>query len=108
MHEDMIGTWEHTQAELEIRRWLYSIGLWAPGAERFGTAPEEDIFPARLSEAQIEEVLRSEVIGRIGCYADGKIYVAPIAYVYDGEAIYAHTGEGLKLRMLRTNPQVCF
>ena len=108
MHGDIIGTWEQTQAELEIRRWLFSIGLWAPGAERFGASPEEDASPAVLDEAQIEEMLRSEVVGRIGCCAAGKVYVAPIAYVYDGQAIYAHTGEGLKLRMLRANPEVCF
>jgi uncharacterized protein len=108
MHGDIIGTWEHTQAELEIRRWLHSIGLWAPGAERFSASPEEGLFPAVLSEAQIEELLRSEVVGRIGCWAEGKVYVVPIVYVYDGQAIYAHTGEGLKLRMLRANPQVCF
>lgn len=103
-----IEQWEHTQAEVAIRRWLYSIGLWAPGAERFGAPQEQDAFPAALDQEQIDQVLRSEVVGRIGCYADGKVYIVPIAYVYDGEAIYAHSGEGLKLRMLRANPVVCF
>jgi nitroimidazol reductase NimA-like FMN-containing flavoprotein (pyridoxamine 5'-phosphate oxidase superfamily) len=35
-------------------------------------------------------------------------HVVPIAFVYDGQHIYGHTGDGLKLRMLRANPDVCF
>jgi nitroimidazol reductase NimA-like FMN-containing flavoprotein (pyridoxamine 5'-phosphate oxidase superfamily) len=105
---DSIEQWEQTQAEIAIRLWLSSIGLWTPGAERFGIQQEQDMLPAALDEEQIDEVLRSEGVGRIGCYADGKVYVVPIAYAYDGRSIYAHSGEGLKLRMLRANPAVCF
>ena len=36
-----------------------------------------------LSSEQIEQVLRSEVIGRIGCHASGKTYVVPITYAYE-------------------------
>jgi uncharacterized protein len=109
MSSDTIEHWEHTQAELEIRRWLYKIGLWAPGAERYSwQSPDEAAVPRPLTEEQIDQVLRSEVVGRIGCHADGKTYVVPIAYVYDGQHIYGHTGDGLKLRMLRANPDVCF
>ncbi len=61
-----------------------------------------------LNEAQIEQVLLSEVIGRIGCHADEQTYVVPITYVYDGESIYGHSAEGMKLRMMRKNPKVCF
>ena len=32
----------------------------------------------------------------------------PISYAYDGEAIYGHSLDGLKLRMMRENPDVCF
>lgn len=61
-----------------------------------------------LSKAQIEYVLRDQLIGRIGCYADGKIYVIPVTYVYDGTHIYVHSKEGSKVRMMRKNSQVCF
>ena len=61
-----------------------------------------------LNKYQIDAFLRCEVTGRIGCSADGKTYVVPITYVYDGEAIYAHTREGMKTSMMRKNPQVCF
>jgi uncharacterized protein len=61
-----------------------------------------------LSANQIDEVLRSEVIGRIGCTAQGWPYVVPITYVYDGQFVYGHSSEGLKLRIMRENPLVCF
>jgi nitroimidazol reductase NimA-like FMN-containing flavoprotein (pyridoxamine 5'-phosphate oxidase superfamily) len=103
-----IEHWEQTQAELEIRRWLASIGLWAPGAERtVWQASDETAAPRALTAEEIDQVLRDEVIGRLGCHADGKTYVVPVAYIYDGQALYGHTSDGLKLRMLRANPEVC-
>jgi nitroimidazol reductase NimA-like FMN-containing flavoprotein (pyridoxamine 5'-phosphate oxidase superfamily) len=60
-----------------------------------------------LDSQQIDEVLRSEILGRIGCVANGWPYVVPVTYVYDGESVYAHTGEGMKLRAMRACPQVC-
>lgn len=61
-----------------------------------------------LEPEQIDEVLRRQVVGRIGVHADGRTYVVPVSYVYDGDAIYAHSAEGLKLRMMRASPEVCF
>ncbi|TYB72565.1 pyridoxamine 5'-phosphate oxidase family protein [Bizionia gelidisalsuginis] len=61
-----------------------------------------------LNSRQIEFVLHSLIIGRIGCHADGKTYVVPITYAYDGKYIYGHTTEGLKINMMRKNPMVCF
>jgi nitroimidazol reductase NimA-like FMN-containing flavoprotein (pyridoxamine 5'-phosphate oxidase superfamily) len=61
-----------------------------------------------LNMRQIDQVLRSGVVGHLGCFDDGRAYVVPMSYVYDGEYIYGHAIEGLKLRMLRANPQVCF
>jgi nitroimidazol reductase NimA-like FMN-containing flavoprotein (pyridoxamine 5'-phosphate oxidase superfamily) len=34
--------------------------------------------------------------------------VVPISYAYDGTYIYAHSEEGMKLKMMRKNPAVCF
>ena len=51
--------------------------------------------------------MRSD-IGRIGCFAFGRPYVVPVTYAYDGVAVYAHSREGLKLRMMRNNPNVHF
>lgn len=61
-----------------------------------------------LGPAQIEQVLHEQVIGRIGCHARGRTYVVPITYVYADGAIVGHTGDGLKVQMMRENPNVCF
>ncbi|HKI40814.1 MAG TPA: pyridoxamine 5'-phosphate oxidase family protein [Mycobacterium sp.] len=61
-----------------------------------------------LNRRQIEQVLRAEVIGRIGCVSDGRVYVVPVTYVYDGTCAYGHSMDGAKLRAMRANPHVCF
>jgi len=61
-----------------------------------------------LSRDEIEHVLQSEVVGRIGCHADGRTYVVPITYAYDGTCVYGHSAAGLKVAMMRSNPAVCF
>jgi uncharacterized protein len=61
-----------------------------------------------LSAGEIEDVLRENVIGRIGCHAFGSTYVVPITYAYDGRHVYAHSANGMKLTMMRENPRVCF
>ena len=61
-----------------------------------------------LTLEQMNEVLFDEVVGRIGCHGEGRTYVVPITYVFDGDAVYGHSAEGLKIRMMRANPRVCF
>ena len=61
-----------------------------------------------LNNRQIEHVLHSLIIGRIGCHTDNKTYIVPITYAYDGTYIYGHTKEGMKIDMMRKNPFVCF
>ncbi len=62
----------------------------------------------KLNNAQIEKVISDNIVGRIGCHADNKTYVVPISYAYDGTCIYTHAYEGLKVSMMRQNPNVCF
>jgi nitroimidazol reductase NimA-like FMN-containing flavoprotein (pyridoxamine 5'-phosphate oxidase superfamily) len=65
-----------------------------------------------LPPDEIERLLRTAIVGRIACCAhgidggDGRPYVVPLAYGYDGEAIYAHSGVGRKIRMMRAQPLV--
>jgi nitroimidazol reductase NimA-like FMN-containing flavoprotein (pyridoxamine 5'-phosphate oxidase superfamily) len=66
------------------------------------------IMFGKLDAAQIEEVLHHQIVGRIGCYTDGTTYVVPISFTYDGQYIYAHTSEGMKVNIMRKNPKVCF
>ena len=61
-----------------------------------------------LTENEIESVLHHGIIGRIGCHHDGTTYVVPISYAYSDGNVYALTGEGLKLSIMRQNPEVCF
>ncbi len=62
----------------------------------------------KLDAVEIEEVLRQQIVGRIGCHADDVTYVVPISFAYDGEFIYAHSFDGMKIDMMRKNPKVCF
>jgi nitroimidazol reductase NimA-like FMN-containing flavoprotein (pyridoxamine 5'-phosphate oxidase superfamily) len=61
-----------------------------------------------LTDTQIDQVLHTEVVGRIGCCSDERIYVVPVTYVYHEGYIYAHSKEGMKVRLMRSNPDVCF
>lgn len=66
-----------------------------------------------LSDNDMEALLRSAIVGRIACCdhgasGDGRPYLVPLAYGYDGEAIYAHSGPGRKLDLMRAEPRVTF
>lgn len=61
-----------------------------------------------LHQNEIEDLLKQQVTGRIGCHADGITYVVPINYAYKDGCIYGHSAAGKKIDMLRKNPQVCF
>lgn len=61
-----------------------------------------------LDPSEIEHLLSTELVGRIGCHADGRTYVVPVTYAYSGGAVYCHSGDGLKLVLMRKNPTVCF
>lgn len=62
----------------------------------------------KLSHTGIEDLLHQQIVGRIGCHADGVTYVVPISYAYDGVYIYAHTFAGMKIDIMRKNPKLCF
>lgn len=61
-----------------------------------------------LDRDQIDRVLQACAVGRIGVHSQGRTYVVPVSYVYDGNAIYGRSADGLKIRMMRANPDVCF
>jgi uncharacterized protein len=61
-----------------------------------------------LSTARIDSILRNNITGRIGCTNGLMVYVVPVSYVYDGRYILAHSREGMKIRLMRINPHVCF
>jgi nitroimidazol reductase NimA-like FMN-containing flavoprotein (pyridoxamine 5'-phosphate oxidase superfamily) len=61
-----------------------------------------------LSPQETESLLESQLIGRLACHADGITYVVPMSFAYDGQYIYGHAREGMKVDMMRKNPSVCF
>jgi uncharacterized protein len=63
---------------------------------------------SKLPRQQIDRILYAQTFGHIGCYLEGKTYIIPMNYVYDGENIYGHSTDGMKLEMMRTNASVCF
>ena len=54
-----------------------------------------------LTAAEIDELLREQVVGRIGCHADGLTYVVPVIYAYDGQCVHVASIEGQKVRLMR-------
>ncbi len=62
----------------------------------------------KLTTAEIDSLLHHQFIGRIGCHAEGLTYVVPVSYAYDGTYVYARTFDGMKITMMRKNPEVCF
>ncbi|MEZ4498467.1 MAG: pyridoxamine 5'-phosphate oxidase family protein [Thermomicrobiales bacterium] len=66
-----------------------------------------------LPDEQIESLLRNAIIGRIACCGhgetgDGRPYLVPLAFGYDGTNIYAHSGPGRKLDFMRAEPRISF
>src|SRR5918999_5538931 len=66
-----------------------------------------------LPTEEIEALLRTAIVGRIACCGhgaagDGRPYLVPLAYGYDGESVYAHSGPGRKLDLMRAEPRVTF
>jgi nitroimidazol reductase NimA-like FMN-containing flavoprotein (pyridoxamine 5'-phosphate oxidase superfamily) len=76
--------------------------------------PPEDFFAetdgaiVELGREAIDALLKARLVGRIGCHLDGRTYVVPVVYAYDGGSLYACSGEGRKIEMMRANPNVCF
>jgi len=65
---------------------------------------------AVLDKSEIDDLLRTQVFARLGCYANGESYVVPVAYVFDPgrTRLVMQSKPGKKIEMMRQNPQVCF
>lgn len=58
---------------------------------------------------EIEAVLESALICRLGMIAGGEPYVVPMNFAYAGGRLYFHSAAaGRKIEALRTSPRVCF
>jgi nitroimidazol reductase NimA-like FMN-containing flavoprotein (pyridoxamine 5'-phosphate oxidase superfamily) len=64
---------------------------------------------APLAPERIEELLATSLIGRIACATpEGRPYLVPMGYGYDGDAIYAIGFPGRKIALMRAQPLVVF
>jgi uncharacterized protein len=66
-----------------------------------------------LPDDEIERLLRTALVGRIACCATGidgeaRPYLVPLAYGYDGESVYAFSGPGRKIHIMRAQPKISF
>lgn len=61
-----------------------------------------------LNENQINNILISQCIGRLGCINGKQPYIVPVTYAFDGTSIIGQTHEGMKLKLMRENPAICF
>lgn len=62
---------------------------------------------SELNDREMHELLRQGRLGRLGCCENGRPYVVPINYRFDGEDLYFHSLPGRKIDILRANPQAC-
>jgi len=61
-----------------------------------------------LTKEEMQTLLKEQLIGRMACYGDGQLYLVPVSYAYHEQYIYVRSLEGLKIDIMRRNPDVCF
>jgi uncharacterized protein len=64
----------------------------------------------RVEDMPLEEMralLGRVGYGHLGCAREGRPYVVPMNYAYDGESLYLFTTEGMKTSFMEANPEVC-
>lgn len=61
-----------------------------------------------MAQGEITALLARGGFGHMGCSRDGRPYVVPMHYSYDGQDLYFITTEGLKTRYIEANREVCF
>ncbi|HEY3272697.1 MAG TPA: pyridoxamine 5'-phosphate oxidase family protein [Methanocella sp.] len=66
-------------------------------------------FLPELSREEMLVMLAEERVGRVGLNDDPQPYVVPTDFTFEDGAIYIHTPDaGLKAKLARANPNVCF
>jgi nitroimidazol reductase NimA-like FMN-containing flavoprotein (pyridoxamine 5'-phosphate oxidase superfamily) len=60
-----------------------------------------------MSHAEMHELLERQSFAHLGCARDGRPYVVPMNYSYDGKDFFFFTTEGMKTHFIEANPEVC-
>ena len=53
-------------------------------------------------------MLKENTVGRIACTDGNMPYVVPVSYIFENNTLLCHSRDGMKIEMMRRNPQVCF
>jgi nitroimidazol reductase NimA-like FMN-containing flavoprotein (pyridoxamine 5'-phosphate oxidase superfamily) len=61
-----------------------------------------------MSQGEMVALLLRGKLGHLGCSCDGRPYVVPMHYAYDGECLFFFTTEGIKTTFIAANHEVCF
>ncbi len=60
-----------------------------------------------MTDEEVERFIAGEFVARVGCHSAGRTYVVPVAYAFSKGSIYSFSHDGLKIEMIRANPEVC-
>jgi nitroimidazol reductase NimA-like FMN-containing flavoprotein (pyridoxamine 5'-phosphate oxidase superfamily) len=60
-----------------------------------------------MSPDEMHALLQRESFGHLGCAREGRPYVLPMNYAYDGKDLFFFTTAGMKTQFIEANPQVC-
>lgn len=61
-----------------------------------------------LTDMQMNNLLASQVRGRIACTNGKRSFILPFTYIFDGNYLYGELYDKRKMEVLRKNPAVCF
>ena len=60
-----------------------------------------------LSQDEARKLFQVSTVARLGCIVNGDPYVVPINCHLEGDCLYSHSLNGLKISGLRENPRAC-
>jgi hypothetical protein len=61
-----------------------------------------------FDRTELDQIIHNAQICHLACSINDEPYVVPLAFGYDGKAIYFHTAKtGKKIDILSANPRVC-
>ena len=60
-----------------------------------------------MTSTEMHSLLQTVGFGHLGCSENGRPYVVPMHYAYDGKELFFFTTEGMKTQFMKGNPEVC-
>ena len=60
-----------------------------------------------LSNDDARRLFESARVARLGCIVNGEPYVVPISCMLEGNYLYSHSLNGMKISAMRENPRAC-